>query len=69
MEMSKRIDGFIKHHVSRDVNTTRGNIQTFETLMHVTVAKKHTLLRSKLKFAIIVRPEVGPTCTPEGTKR
>ena len=55
----------IKHNIARDIDSIGRNMQAFVTFMNGVVTKEYTLLRSELKFAIIVGAEMWPTSTPK----
>jgi hypothetical protein len=44
-------------------------IKIFESLVHITIAQENTTSQSNLEFFRVIGAEIGPTCTPEGTKR
>jgi hypothetical protein len=44
------MDGLIKHHISRDINTSFGNNKALEALMHVAIAKENSLFGTKLEL-------------------
>jgi hypothetical protein len=51
----KRERRFIKDHVLGDIDVTLGNIETLEPLVHIAIAQKNTLDRTKLKFMRIIQ--------------
>jgi len=69
IKSGKRENSFIKHDIARNIHPTSSNIQALVPFMHITIAKKGTLLGTKLKFMFIVWSEIRPTCTAKDTKR
>ena len=59
----KREHIFIKHDVTRNVDTVRRNVKAFVPFVERTIPKKNALFRPELKFTTVVWPEVRPTCT------
>ena len=55
----------IKHDVPRYIDTISGNMKTFVTFMKRAIAKKNTLLRTKLKLALIIWTKMRPASTPK----
>jgi hypothetical protein len=39
MELGKREDNLIKHHITRDVNTSFRDVKTLEPFVHVTITE------------------------------
>ena len=68
-QVREREQVFVKHDITRDVNTICGNMWTLLTLMLGPVTKEVTLFRTKLKFVFIVRSEVRPTCIPKNFEK
>jgi hypothetical protein len=68
VELGKRELGFSKDDITRDVDVTRGNVETFESLVKVAITQKGTPGRSILEFMRVVRTKVGPARAPEHTK-
>jgi hypothetical protein len=58
MQGSKREYVFIKDDILRNVNVTFSNVQTFETLVHVAVSKKHAMGGLKFKFVRVGWSEI-----------
>jgi hypothetical protein len=67
MEFREGKFSFIKHHVSRDINTTRGDFQTLEPFLHGTVTKKCTLFVPKLQLVAIVGQKIRIACTTKNS--
>ena len=61
MKGCKRINRFIKHNISRDINSTNGNVKTFDSFVDWTIFKKHTLFITECKLMCIVWTKVRPT--------
>ena len=55
----------IKHDVPRYIDTISGNMKTFLTFMKRAIAKKNTLLRTKLKLALVIWTKMRPASTPK----
>jgi hypothetical protein len=68
MELGKREHGFIKHNIVRSVYSTGTNIQTFIPFVRGIIAKKDTLLGSKLNLMGIVWSKLRPTRTTRDLK-
>jgi hypothetical protein len=54
MQGLERENSLIKDHISRDIDTTRGNFEALDTFVMWTIAQKHTLCRSESKLALVV---------------
>jgi hypothetical protein len=50
MRFGKREDVLIKDHIPRNIDTTGGDIKIFESFVHVTIPREHTLLGTELKL-------------------
>jgi hypothetical protein len=50
VEHDKGKNGLIEYHISRNINMSGRDIKTLETLVYVTIPKKNTPSRMKLKF-------------------
>jgi hypothetical protein len=50
----KREHMLVKDHVPRNINSIRGNMKAFVTLVYRTIAKKDTLFRAKIELVIVV---------------
>jgi hypothetical protein len=68
VERSKGEHRLIKNDITRDVDTTLGDVKTLEAFVKITITKKGTLFGPKLEFTRIVRSQIRPTSTPEGAK-
>ena len=55
----------IKHDVPRYIDTISGNMKTFVTFMKRAIAKKNTLLGTKLELTLVIWTEMGPASTPK----
>jgi hypothetical protein len=44
-------------------------MKTLVTLMHGTVAKKHTFFRAKLELATVIGTKMWPACTPKNFEK
>jgi hypothetical protein len=54
---------FIKNNITRNVNTTRRDIKTFKSLMHIVVPNECTSFKMKLEFVSIIWMKVRPSST------
>jgi hypothetical protein len=68
MKSCKGKDIFIKNNVMGYINTTSGDIKTFDSFVKGTISKKYTAHGTESKFACVVRTEVWPTSTAKGAK-
>jgi hypothetical protein len=59
---------FIKSYISGNIYPSSAGFQAFKALMSRTVAKENTSSGAKGKLMSIIRPEIGPTSTPEHAK-
>jgi hypothetical protein len=66
IQLTERVNSFIKYDITGNINPTTSNIKAFEPLAQITISKKNTLLGAKLEFMIIEQAKVWPTCTPKG---
>lgn len=48
---------------------TTSNIKTFISFINTTITKEGAALRAKGKLFVVVRTEIGPTCTPKSPKK
>ena len=55
----------IKHDVPRYIDTIGGNMKTFVTFMKRDIAKKDTLLGTKLKLVLVIWIEMSPASAPK----
>jgi hypothetical protein len=60
--------GLIKNNVSRDIDAATGDVETFESIVHITISKEHTLGGPKLEFMRIVWVEIRPTGAAKDSK-
>jgi hypothetical protein len=54
MEGCKRKDGFMKNHVTRNIDTSYGQNEALKPLVHITVPKKDASSGLKLKLVRII---------------
>ena len=59
----------IKHDVPRYIDTISGNMKTFVTFMKRAIAKENTLLRTKLKLALVIWTKMRPASTPKDLEK
>ena len=67
-EAWQRENMLIKHDNPRYVDTICGNMKTFISFMERAIAKKDTLLGTKLKLALVIRAKMWPASTPKNLK-
>ena len=67
--VSKGKDILIKNNVPRDIDMIGRNMETFIPFMKRTVAQKHTLLRTEIKFMTVIRSKMRPASTPKYLKK
>jgi hypothetical protein len=65
----KRKHIFVKNNVTRDVHMIGWNMEILVPFVLGAVSKKHTFLRTKLEFALIVRAWVRPTSTTKNFQK
>ena len=69
MERGKWKNTFVKHNITRYVDSALFWIKALKTLMQVTIPEKHTLFGSKLKFLSIIGSQFWPNRTSKGAKK
>jgi hypothetical protein len=69
MRFGKREDVLIKDHIPRNIDTTGGDIKIFESFVHVTIPREHTLLGTELKLSLVIGAKIRPTCAPRDSKK
>ena len=68
-ELGKGKNMLIKHDIPRYIDTICGNMKTFISFMERAIAKKDTLLGTKLKLALVIRAKMWPASTPKNLKK
>jgi hypothetical protein len=58
----------VKNDVTGNINTSRGPIETFVSLMHRTIPKKRTHSGSESELACIILTQTRPACATKGAK-
>ena len=64
-EFGKGKNMLIKHNIPRYIDTICGNMKTFISFMERAIAKKDTLLGTKLELALVIWMDMGPASTPK----